>query len=90
MRVVEIDDQDRSFLTLKGIKFDFKNEYNNVVSAFSIVGKSANRRQILRGDIDFIISLIVPFLNYGFPTDDLDIIEAQNIHNELLKIKNQL
>jgi hypothetical protein len=90
MRLNEISDEEKSFLTLQGISFDFTVDYDNTVSAFSIIGKSRHRRQLLIDDINLIFSRISPFLQYGFDKNDPDVIAAKDIYNRLLDIKNKL
>jgi len=90
MRIREISDEQKSFLTLQGIKFTFANEYNNIVSAFSVIGKSNHRRRLLFIDIEGLIYDINLFLNKGYPDNDPDIILANEIYTELQDIKNKL
>lgn len=90
MRLDEISDEDKSFLTLRGIKFDFVDDYNNVVLALSIMGKSNHRRQLLKDDVDLLSVLIFTFLNQGFNATDCDAINAKDIYAKLLDIKNKL
>ena len=90
MRLNEISDEQKTFLTLQGIKFDFLSEYNNITSALSIIGKSNHRRILLGNDIEYLISDVIFFLNYGFSETDTDVIEAKNIYSKLLEIKDRL
>jgi hypothetical protein len=90
MRLDEISDEDKSFLTLRGIKFEFIDDYNNIISALSIIGKSNSRKQLLHNDIDLLSAFISVFLNQGFNESDPEIINAKNLYNKLLEIKNQL
>lgn len=90
MRLNEISDEQKSFLTLKGIKFDFIDDYNLIVSSYKIIGKSLHRRNMLRNTINNILSLIKIFLDQGYDNTDFDVITARDIYNKLLDIKNQL
>lgn len=87
MRLNEISDEDKSFLTLRGIKFDFIDDYNNVALASSIIGKSTHRRQLLTDNVDLLSSLISIFLNQGFLSNDADVIVAKDIYVKLQDIK---
>lgn len=87
MRLNEISDEDKSFLTLRGIKFDFIDDYDNVVLASSIIGKSTHRRQLLTDNVDLLSSLISIFLNQGFLSNDADVIVAKDIYAKLQDIK---
>lgn len=90
MRLNEISKEDKTFLTLRGIEFNFTNDYNNVALAYSIIGKSNSRKQLLHNDIDLLSAFISVFLNQGFNESDPEIINAKNLYNKLLEIKNQL
>lgn len=90
MRLNEISSEDKSFLTLRGIEFNFTNDYNNAVSAYSIIGKSTARHAMLKNDIELILLRIHPVLSYGFNANDVDIIDITDIYNKLLEIKNKL
>jgi hypothetical protein len=90
MRLDEISDEDKSFLTLRGIRFDFVDDYNNVVLALSIMGKSIHRRQLLKDDVVQLVTLISIFLNQGFNITDPDVINATDIYSKLSEIKNKL
>lgn len=90
MRLVEISNEDKSFLTLRGIKFNFVNDYNNVILAFSIIGKSANRRAQLTNDIDNILHDIQILYTFGYSINDPDIIMSKDIYDKLLDVKNKL
>ena len=90
MRLNKISSEDKSFLTLRGIEFNFTNDYNNAVSAYSIIGKSTARQSMLKNDIELILLRIHPVLSYGFNTNDVDIINITDIYNKLLEIKNKL
>jgi hypothetical protein len=77
-------------LSLHCKEFEFLTEYNNILSASSLIGKSSHRRTLLKSDIEYVISDLRSFLDYGFPENDSDIIEANNIYSKLLDIKNRL
>ena len=67
MRLNEISGEDKLFLTLRGIKFDFAHDYDNVILALSIIGKSTSRRTLLRNDVNDILYDIQTFLHSGIP-----------------------
>ena len=90
MKLSEISDEQKTFLTLSGIEYNFVNDYTFVMSAYSIIGKSEQRRGMLGDDIDTIFSRMEPVLNYGFATNDPDILAINNIYNKLLDIKHKL
>ena len=90
MRINEIDNIDKSALALKGIRYNFSENLNIVLSVFHLIGSSSHRRQSLKDDIDVYLEDIEIFLNQGFPDNDLDIIAAKDIYNKLLEIKNKL
>jgi hypothetical protein len=56
MRLNEISDEQKSFLTLQGIKFDFLTEYQNIVSAVPLIGKSSHRSTLL----GLILTILCP------------------------------
>jgi hypothetical protein len=87
---MKINDIDKSSLILKGIKYDFTEDLNIVLSALHIVGNSIHRRKLLGDDIIIYLRNIEIFLNQGFSDNDPDIIEARDIFNKLQNIKNQL
>ena len=90
MRLSEISNEQKTFLTLSGIEYNFVNDYKLVMSAYSIVGKSTHRRSMLAGDIDKIISRMSPVLNYGFAINDPDILAINDIYTKLSNIRNTL
>lgn len=90
MRLNEISDADRFMLTLKGIRFDFNHDLENASNAFTLVGKSANRRNLLRNDIDSALHDIDIFLNQGYDANDHEVMLAKQIQAKLFNIKNQL
>jgi len=90
MRLNEISNEQKTFLTLQGVKYSFMVEYADIVSAYSIIGRSNHRRALLKTDIEYLLSDVEFFLNYGFPNNDLDIIAAKDSYNKLLEIKNKL
>jgi hypothetical protein len=90
MKLNEISNQDKFFLTLKGIDYDFSYEYSLIIDALPIMGKSMNRKSILPNNIDYTIQRIELFLSQGFDGNDIDILSAKNILDKLHKIKNQL
>lgn len=90
MRINEINDIDKSSLILKGIRYNFIEDLNIVLSALHIVGNSIHRRKLLGDDIIIYLRNIEIFLNQEFPDDDPDITEARDILGKLQDIKNQL
>ena len=89
MRLNEISKEDKTFLTLRGIEFNFTNDYNNVALAYSIIGKSTYRRAMLKDDIELILLRMQPVLNYGFDVNDTDMITIRDMYNKLLDIKSR-
>ena len=90
MKINEISNQDKLVLALKGIRYDFICDYSNVISVYGVVGKSINRRNILKSDIQNILSDITSFVNYGFLVNDPDILATKNIYTELQNIYKSL
>ena len=90
MRLNEISSEEKIILTLRGIEYNFANDIALVISAYSIIGKSRYRRNILIDDIDIILSRMDPVLTYGFADNDIDIISIKDIYSKLLEIKNKL
>ena len=90
MRLDEITDEDKTFLILKQIRFDFQNDYINAVDASTIIGKSMFRRNLLKGDIDLILNDISIFLREGFLKTDPDVIAAKDIFKKLKLLKKSL
>lgn len=77
MRLNEIDNIDKSDLSLKGIKYDFTEHLNIVSYAINVIGSSSYRRNLLKDDIDIYLNDITIFLNEGFPVNDIDVINAK-------------
>lgn len=90
MRLTEISNQDKTYLTLKGIEYSFMDRYNTIVLASSIIGKSVNRRNILINTIDHTHELMKLFFNEGYDNNDPDVLEAKDIFNKLQEIRNKL
>lgn len=90
MRLNEISDEDKVYLTLKGIAYNFDEDYRNIYDTCNIVGKSINRRKILLDDIEIVCSNINLLLSQDFSELDPDIIAAKDIRNKLLDIKGKL
>lgn len=90
MRIFEISKEDKNILILKGIHYNFIEDYNLAVSISEIVGNSNYRRVRGLNTIENSINSIQVFLDQGFSDNDLDIIAAKNIYNNLLEIKNKL
>ena len=90
MRLNEISNEEKSFLTLQGVEYSFVSDLEMVMSAYSIIGKSNHRRNMLINDIDLVLYRMIPVLNYGFLNDDPDIIAIKDIYSKLLEIKNKL
>lgn len=90
MKLTEISDEDKVVLIFRQIKFDFLDDYKNISETASIVGKSVNRRLILKSDIDVVQNRIHIFLGAGFSVTDPDIVAAKEIYDKLSDIKNRL
>lgn len=75
---------------MKGVKFDFIIEYNDILYAYGIIGKSANRKKILKLDIQNILNDIQIFINEIPDKTDIDVVFAIDIYNKLETIENQL
>jgi len=90
MRLSEISDEDKLILSLKGIQYDFVADFQTVITALSLVGKSLHRRSMLSADIAQLMLFVNLFLNQGFDENDPDVIIASGIYEKLSAIKNQL
>ena len=90
MRINEISKLDKSYLTIKGIQYSFKEDYENICNVYPMIGNSANRKNILISDIDVVCSNIKLLLEQNFMDSDPDIINAKDIYDKLLDIKNKL
>ena len=90
IRINEIFDPDKSYLRIKGVRYSFEEDYNNILSAYPLIGSSVGRRNILLSDTDIVCSYINLFLEQQFENIDSDIIAAKDIYNKLLEIKNKL
>jgi len=90
MRIDEISDLDKSYLTIKGIQYSFKEDYENISNVYTIIGSSISRQNILLSDIDIVCSNIMLLLEQNFQDADPDIMIAKDIYNKLLEIKNKL
>jgi hypothetical protein len=90
MNLDEISNEEKSFLTLQGIKFNFANEYSDIVAASSIIGKSSHRRAMLKENIKYLQQDMRHFLNQGFSNSDPDIIAAKDLYNKLYQLKGTL
>lgn len=90
MKIHEISDVDKSLLTLKGIQYNFQEDYKNIISVYPLMGGSTQRKSILINDIDTVCYYISIFLNNGFDNKDPDVIAAKETHDKLQNIKNKL
>lgn len=90
MKLNEISDLDKDFLTLKNIEYDFIDRYNIIVEAFSVIGKSLYRRNRLKNTIIETHNRIEIFLNEGFDNTDPDVINARDIYSKIENIRNQI
>ena len=90
MRIYEIDNSDKSFLTLKGIMYNFSDFYTAIIADYKVLGNDP----IIRANFNQYIVLVQRkmsiLLNEGFPDNDPDIIAVRSMYDNLENIKNSL
>lgn len=90
MRINEIDDEDKVWLELKDIKYDFEEEYELISIAWEKLNMHTSQitKDRLTERIDKVLSDIKRLYKEKFPKDDYDIRRTTEIFKEL-KIKRK-
>ena len=89
MRLTEISDEEKTFLKLKQVEYEFLESYRIAHEMSLVVGKSVHRQQLLADVIDGYIDTIHIFLDEGFNEVDPDVLAAKDILNKLQEIRNR-
>jgi len=90
MKIIEITNQDKSFLYLSGIKYDFDESHDIIMFSYKFIGNNISNRNNLKNYIESIHTEMNKFLSYGFSKNDPDIIRVSEQYKNLEDIKNQL
>jgi hypothetical protein len=90
MRIVEISDEQKSFLTLKGVIYDFTQSYNAILSSYKFSGNDIVVRSNLKVFVSLVLKQMTLLFNHGFDDNDPDIISIKEMYRNLEDILNKL
>ena len=90
MHISEITDEDKTFLKLSDIEYDFRVDAAEILKTYQKAGNNPGKRTNLKNKIEHKLLKINKFLNLGFDKNDPDIEFAKEIYNELAEIRDQL
>ena len=90
MKINEISRDEREWLTLKQIEYDFDSRVDDVITAYKFSGNDPTILSLIGMQIDIIQNRMNILFDEGFDSSDPDIIHIRNLYANLIHIKNQL
>lgn len=85
MRLREITDDQKTFITMKGLKHNFEDDYNDLKNTYNSMPPGMFKNMVLASKKSLLKVSIEQLLAEGFDENDPDIIRAKEIYEALGK-----